>query len=124
MSPSAPVLGIDVGGSAVKAGRVDVAAGRLLGQLVSVPTPRPATPASLMPVLGQLVDQLPAGGSIGIAFPSVLKRGTAYTAANIDPSWIGVNAAAQATADFGRTVVFLNDADAAGLAEMRWGAGR
>lgn len=125
MSPAAPVLGIDVGGSAVKAGRVDVAAGRLSGQLVSVPTPRPATPASLMPVLGQLVDQLPAPGTrIGIAFPSVIKRGTVYTAANIDPSWIGVNAAAQATADFGRTVLFLNDADAAGVAEMRWGAGR
>jgi|SRR6184192_2477269 len=72
------VLGIDVGGSAVKAGLVDVNAGRLTGELISAPTPRPSTPVALTGVLAGLAARLPAGaGRVGVAFPSVIKDGTA-----------------------------------------------
>jgi polyphosphate glucokinase len=119
------VLGIDVGGSSVKAGLVDLRAGRLTGELVSVPTPRPSTPVALTGVLAELAARLPAGaGRVGVAFPSVIKDGTAYTAANIDAAWLGTNGAALASRALARPVLFLNDADAAGLAEMRFGAGR
>lgn len=119
------VLGIDVGGSSIKGGLVDVDAGRLTGGLISAPTPRPATPAAMMPVIAALAGKLPgASGSVGIAFPSVIKQGTARTAANIDHAWIGTDGAALAAHALGRPALFLNDADAAGIAEMRWGAGR
>jgi len=119
------VLGIDVGGSSIKAGLVDLKAGRLAGELVAAPTPRPSTPAALTNVLAALAGRLPPSrGRLGVAFPSVIKRGTAYTAANIDAAWVGTDGAALASQALGRAVLFLNDADAAGLAELRWGAGR
>lgn len=119
------ILGIDVGGSSVKAAGVDVLAGRLEGRMRSVPTPRPSTPAALVAVLKDLAGTQPlTAGRIGVAFPSVIKNGVALTAANIDRGWIGTNAAALAAREIGRPVLFLNDADAAGLAELRWGAGR
>jgi polyphosphate glucokinase len=119
------VLGLDVGGSSVKAGLVDVLAGRLLQPPESVPTPQPSAPQALMPVLRGLVERLaPQQERIAVAFPSVVKGGRTLTAANIDRSWIGADAEGLATAALGRAVRFLNDADAAGLAEMRWGAGK
>ncbi len=119
------VLGIDVGGSSIKAGLVDIDAGRLTGGLIAAPTPQPATPAAMMPVIAELAGRLPgARGTVGIAFPSVIKQGTARTAANIDRAWIGTDGAALAAGTLGRPALFLNDADAAGIAEMRWGAGR
>src|SRR5437660_626476 len=119
------VLGIDVGGSSVKAGLVDLEAGRLAGELIAAPTPRPSTPAAVTNVLAALAGRLPASaGRVGVAFPSVIKEGTAYTAANIDAAWVGTDGASLASQALGRPVLFLNDADAAGLAEMRWGAGR
>ncbi|HEY6483457.1 MAG TPA: ROK family protein [Steroidobacteraceae bacterium] len=118
-------LGIDVGGSSVKAGVVDVDSGQLLGELVSAPTPLLSTPDAMMPVFAELAAQLPtAQGTVGIAFPSVIKNGRIRTAANIHPSWLGVEGAAIAQQALGRPAVLLNDADAAGVAEMRWGAGR
>jgi polyphosphate glucokinase len=119
------VLGIDVGGSSVKAGQVDVQRGNVQGELISAPTPRPCTPASLMPVLASLAARLDGGrGRAGVAFPSVIKGGTAFTAANIDQSWIGANGESLAAEALGRPVLMLNDADAAGIAEMRFGNGR
>ena len=119
------VLGIDVGGSSVKAGLVDVSAGRLTGELISAPTPRPSTPDALVGVLAGLAGRFPvAAGRVGVAFPSVIKEGTAHTAANIDASWVGTDGAALASRALARPVLFLNDADAAGLAEMRFGSGR
>jgi polyphosphate glucokinase len=119
------ILGIDVGGSSIKAGLVDVDAGRLTGGLISAPTPQPSTPQAVMPVIAALAGRLPgASGSAGIAFPSVIKQGTARTAANVDHAWIGTDGAALAARALGRPALFLNDADAAGIAEMRWGAGR
>ncbi len=119
------VLGIDVGGSSIKAGLVDVTAGKLSGELISAPTPRPSTPAAMVAAIAALGGRLPPGrGTVGIAFPSVIKRGVAYTAANIDAGWIGSDGATLAASALGRPALFLNDADAAGIAEMRWGAGR
>jgi polyphosphate glucokinase len=119
------VLGIDVGGSSVKAALVDVEAGQLSGTLISAPTPRPSTPAVLTTVVAELAARLPGStGLVGVAFPSVIKGGIAHTAANIDAGWIGTNGEALAAGALGRPVLFLNDADAAGIAEMRFGSGR
>lgn len=119
------VLGIDVGGSAIKAGLVDVEAGRVAGELISAPTPRPSPPQALMPVIAGLAARLPGPtGTVGIAFPSVVKNGIVRTAANIDASWVGTDGAALAARALNRPALLLNDADAAGVAEMRWGAGR
>ena len=119
------VLGVDVGGSSIKGGIVDVESGELSGELVSVPTPRPATPQAMIPIIAQLAARLPTtSGAVGLCFPSVVKQGRIRTAANIDRSWLDVDGAALAGQALRRPVVFLNDADAAGIAEMRWGAGR
>jgi polyphosphate glucokinase len=119
------IQGFDVGGSSVKAGLVDVDAGRLVGELISAPTPKPATPQGVMEVIAELSRRLPeAGRGVGIALPSVVQKGKVRTAANIDHAWIGTDAAALALEVLGRPGECLNDADAAGFAEMRWGAGR
>jgi len=119
------IQGFDVGGSSVKAGLVDVEGGKLLGELISAPTPRPATPQGVMEVIADLSRRLPeAGHGVGIALPSVVQKGKVRTAANIDHAWIGTDAAALALKVLGRSAECLNDADAAGVAEMRWGAGR
>jgi polyphosphate glucokinase len=122
-------LGLDVGGSSIKAGLVDLEAGRLTSELISAPTPQPSTPAAMLSVFAGLASRLQgagldAGSRIGIAFPSVIKQGKVCTAANIDHSWIGVDGPAYVQKSLQRPVVFLNDADAAGVAEVKWGAGR
>jgi len=119
------LLGIDVGGSSVKAGVVDVTTGQLLGEMISAPTPRPSTPDRLAAVIAGLAKRLPqAKGSVGVAFPSVVRNGVIRTAANIDHSWLGADGVTVVGKAVNRPVVFLNDADAAGIAEMRWGAGK
>jgi polyphosphate glucokinase len=118
------VLGIDVGGSAIKLAPVDVAAGALLAERLKAPTPRPATPAAVAAAAGSLAGEYDTRGKVGVAVPAVVKNGTALTAANIDSSWIGCDVGAVFEAALGRPVVVLNDADAAGVAEMRFGAGR
>jgi polyphosphate glucokinase len=119
------VLGIDVGGSAVKAGVVEVSTGQVLGETISAPTPNPSTPDRLADVIAGLAARLPqARGSVGVAFPSVVRQGVIRTAANIDHSWLGADGAAVVGRVLNRPVVFLNDADAAGVAEMHWGAGK
>jgi polyphosphate glucokinase len=119
------LLGIDVGGSSIKAGVVDVDAGRLVGDLISAPTPQPSTPSAMMPVFAGLAARLPgAQGPVGVAFPTVISHGIVRTAANIDKSWIGTDGKTLLEKALQRPVVFLNDADAAGVAEVTWGAGR
>ncbi|MBD1399753.1 polyphosphate--glucose phosphotransferase [Pelovirga terrestris] len=117
------VLGIDIGGSWIKAALVDVNEGTLLGVPFELPTPRPATPGAIADQVGQLVSALDWQGRVGIGFPAVMREGVVGTAANIDASWIGIDAVDL----FGNAIpgecVVLNDADAAGLAEMRFGAG-
>lgn len=118
------VLGIDVGGSSVKAALVDVSSGRISGEVVSVPTPQPSTPAALQDVFAALDARLPTRGPLGLALPCVVQHGVTRTAANIDKGWIGHDCAGALRDRLGRAVAVLNDADAAGIAEMRWGAGR
>jgi len=117
------ILGIDVGGSSIKGGLVDVATGTLLRE-AQVPTPQPSIPSDVMTAVQELAKQLPGGKAAGFAFPSVVKRNIARTAANVDHGWIGTDGAVLATRALGLPTVFLNDADAAGLAEMKWGAGK
>jgi polyphosphate glucokinase len=119
------LLGVDVGGSSVKAGLVDVEQGILVGELVSAPTPRVSTPDAVVKVVAGLGYRLqPSEGPIGVALPSVIKHGKVRTAANIDASWLGVDGATLVRESTGRSAVLINDADAAGVAEMRWGAGQ
>lgn len=123
MSNSA-ILAFDVGGSFVKAGVVDVAAGRVAGEVLRRTTPADAAPEAVMDLLAATAGELPSTGPVGLAFPSVAKRGVAWTAANIDRRWIGTDARALLETRIRRPVAFLNDADAAGIAEMTLGAGR
>ena len=118
------VLGIDVGGSSIKGGLVDVSTGRLVSEIVHVPTPKPSTPVEVMKQVAVLGAKVPGARAAGFAFPSVVKRNVARTAANVDHGWIGTDGAALASATLGVPTVFLNDADAAGVAEIAWGAGR
>jgi polyphosphate glucokinase len=118
------VLGIDVGGSSIKGGLVDIDAGRLQGELVSVPTPRPAAPEPVMQAIAQLAGTMATTQAVGLAFPTVVQGHKARTAAHIDPAWIDVDGAALAERVLRRRAVFLNDGDAAGIAEMQFGAGR
>ena len=116
------VLGIDIGGSGIKAAPVDVTTGALSAPRVKVATPRPALPDPIAEAVKGLVAGFGWTGPAGIAFPGVVIRGVTYTAANLDPAWIGLDARALFAKATGLTVSMLNDADAAGTAEMKFGA--
>ena len=120
----AQILAFDVGGSFVKAARVDPARGELCDEVQRVPTPAEASPPEVVDLLADIAGKLPSKGPVGLAFPAVTRNGVALTAANIDHRWIGTDARSLLEARIRRPVAFLNDADAAGLAEMRMGAGR
>jgi len=117
-------LGIDVGGSGIKGAVVDLATGTLLGARRRVVTPSPATPRAVAKAVARLVARLEWEGPLGCTVPVVVQDGVVRTAANIDPSWIGTDGAALIGGATGLPVTLLNDADAAGIAEMRLGAGR
>jgi polyphosphate glucokinase len=119
------LLGIDTGGSSLKAASVDVSTGVLASESLSFPTPSPATPAAIAGVVRRIAESFPeVDGPVGFAFPSVVRSGVACTAANVDKGWIGTDGARLVREATGRPAAFLNDADAAGLAELRVGAGR
>lgn len=118
------ILAFDVGGSFVKAGLVAVDSGLLFSEVLRRPTPPGAEPDAVLDLLVDAARELPASGPVGLAFPTVAKNGVAWTAANIDKRWIGINVQARLQARLQRPVAFLNDADAAGVAEMTLGAGR
>ena len=117
------VLGVDIGGSGIKAAPVDVTAGALARERIKVPTPQPSKPEVVAEAVRGLVGQFGWSGRAGITFPGVVTDGVIRTAANLDPAWIGVNARDLFGSATGLDVRVLNDADAAGLAEMRFGAG-
>jgi polyphosphate glucokinase len=121
--PGVDVLGIDIGGTGIKAAPVDVTTGRLTSARVKVPTPRPALPEAIADAVASLVRDFGWTGPAGITFPGVVIGGVTCTAANLDPAWIGMDARALFSKATGLGVSVLNDADAAGLAEMKWGAG-
>lgn len=119
------VLGIDIGGSSLKGALVDPATGEIGAGPEAVPTPQPATPDSVALAARELAELLGAGdGPVGVAFPGVVRSGRTLTAANVDRAWIGAPAEELFSAALGRNVRLLNDADAAGLAEATFGAGR
>ena len=123
-SAPATALGVDIGGSGIKAAPVDVASGRLIRARRRVLTPDPSTPKAVAEVVAELARTFDWHGPIGCAFPAIVKHGVTLSAANLDTSWIGADADAALTEATGCPVTVMNDADAAGMAEMRWGAGR
>jgi polyphosphate glucokinase len=120
----AQVLGIDIGGTGIKGAPVDLDRGTLAADRYRLLTPQPAVPAAVADVVGQVVAKFGGEGIVGATFPAVIRGGVAETAANVDKSWIGEGVAKAFERTTGRPFVVLNDADAAGLAEMRFGAGR
>jgi hypothetical protein len=117
-------FGVDIGGSGIKGCVVDLDKGELVGERVRIPTPQPALPDPVYGVVADIVGQFGWEGRIGVTYPGVMKHGVAFTAANMDSSWIGTDMAAGLEAVIPGTVQTLNDADAAGIAEMAYGAGR
>jgi polyphosphate glucokinase len=116
-------LGVDIGGTGVKGAPVDLDSGALTRERIKLPTPAPSTPAAVGEVVAQLLDQIGVDGPVGLTLPAVVPGGVARTAANIDRSWIGANAVDLFRKATGRDVAVVNDADAAGVAEVRFGAG-
>jgi polyphosphate glucokinase len=117
-------FGIDIGGSGIKGALVDLDKGELIGDRLRIDTPKPSTPDAVADVVARIVTHFGWDGPVGITLPAVIKKGAAQTAANIDPSWIGRDASALFAERLGRDVAdvsLLNDADAAGMAEMRFG---
>ncbi|HEX8767511.1 MAG TPA: ROK family protein [Jatrophihabitans sp.] len=117
-------FGVDIGGSGIKGAIVDTVTGELRTQRVRIPTPKPSTPDNVAEVVVQLVTRANWSGPVGATFPAVIKSGVARSAANVDPSWIGTDVDAVFSKATGLEVTVLNDADAAGLAEVRFGAAR
>ncbi|MGP3929757.1 polyphosphate--glucose phosphotransferase [Nonomuraea sp. KM88] len=113
------VLGIDIGGSGIKGAPVDTKAGKLTEERLRIPTPQPSKPDEVAEAVASIIKHFGWSGPVGITFPGVVVDGVVLTAANVDPSWEGVDAAAL----FGGATV-LNDADAAGMAEMTFGKGK
>ena len=125
---SAHPLGVDFGGSGIKAAPVDLERGDFAADRVRIETPQPATPEAVADVLAELVASFSSDNGdespIGVTVPGVVRDGVVSSAANIDASWIGVDAGALFSRATGRPALAINDADAAGLAETRWGAAR
>jgi polyphosphate glucokinase len=118
------ILGVDVGASGVKGAIIDVKNGELQSERLRLPTPRPADPAHLAETFAELVGEVGWSGAIGCGFPAIIKNGEARSAANISKAWIGQNVEELFSEVCGSPVYVINDADAAGLAEMRFGVGK
>ena len=118
------VLGIDVGGSGIKGAPVDTETGQLLAERLRIKTPKGAEPEPVAKMVAEIAQSFKWKGPIGIGFPAPIKSGVARMAANISEKWVGTNADAMFSKATGCPAVTINDADAAGLAEMAFGAGR
>jgi len=122
-------IGVDVGGSGIKAAAVDLDTGDLIGLRHRVPTPQPSTPAAVCASIARMIRkianevQLPADAPVGVGFPAVVIDGRTKSAANVDPGWVDFDADSALERVLGRPVHLVNDADAAGVAEMRFGVG-
>ncbi len=122
--PVASAFGVDIGGSGIKGGPVDLATGRLAKGRERIATPQPATPAAVAATVAELLGrfEVPEGTPVGVTFPAVVHHGVARSAANVDSSWIGTSIEDVVGSALGRPVHAVNDADAAGYAEVRYGA--
>jgi polyphosphate glucokinase len=124
-TPQRRGFGIDVGGSGIKGGIVDLDTGLLVGDRVKLLTPQPATPTAVAETIAAVVKEVGWTGPLGVTYPGVVTDGIVQTAANVDRAWIGTDAREVISAELnGQQVTVLNDADAAGLAEERYGAGK
>ncbi|MTE23845.1 polyphosphate--glucose phosphotransferase [Microbacterium sp. ZXX196] len=126
-NPPQRAIGIDIGGTGMKAGIVDLETGALVSDRVRIPTPKGATPPDVLRTATELVDLLGAdaeGLPIGVCFPAIVKAGVTLSAANVSDEWIGLEADTMFSQALGRDIHFVNDADAAGLAELRFGAAK
>ncbi len=117
-------FGIDIGGSGMKAAVVDLDTGALASERIRIPTPRPATPSAMAEVAAELVRRHGWSEPLGVGFPGIVHHGVVHSAANVDAGWVGVDADRLFSDACGLDVAMVNDADAAGLAEVRWGAAR
>jgi polyphosphate glucokinase len=118
------VLGIDIGGSGIKGAPVDIKSGKMLSERFRIPTPQPAKPKAVAKTVAAIAKHFDWEGPIGCGFPAVVQQGVTRTAANVHKKWIGTNAASLFSEQTGCPVRVVNDADAAGLAEMKFGAGK
>lgn len=117
------ILGIDIGGTGIKGAPVNVETGELLAERFRIPTPHPALPNAVADVVGEIAKHFEYSGPAGVTFPAIVKKGVVYSAANVDESWIGTDAAELFRSHLGHPATVINDADAAGVAEMKFGAG-
>ncbi len=124
MNTPSLAIGVDVGGSSIKCALVDLESGVFVGERFSTPTPAQDSTETLLEALAHVVSNLPREHAVGLAFPSVIRNGVVRTAANLNKAWIGKPLAALAAEKLDREVVAINDADAAGLAELEYGAAR
>jgi len=118
------ILGIDIGGSGIKAALVDTEKGALLTGRERVETPRPSTPEQVMEAIEEVVGRFHYEGPVGCGFPGVIREQVIRTAANLGEPWVGMHLSERLEARLGMPAWTVNDADAAGIAEMAWGAGR
>jgi polyphosphate glucokinase len=118
------ILGVDIGGSGIKGALVDIERGVLTTPYQRIPTPQPSAPDAVADVVAQLVRQFQWDGPVGCTFPAIIKQGVAYSAANVDKSWIGTDGDRLFEQKTGRPFLLINDGDAAGIAEMEFGAGK
>ena len=118
------VLGIDIGGTGIKVAPVDTSNGKLLEKARKMATPRPAHPESMLPEIFRLIESFNWKNRIGVGFPGVIKNGKVHTAANLEQDWLGVQLQSEIQKKLGQQTTVINDADAAALAEMKFGAGQ
>jgi polyphosphate glucokinase len=116
-------LGIDIGGTGIKGAPVDLVGGAVLAEPVYLPA-QPATPANISDAVGRIITQFDWHGPIGCGYPGVVKDGVALTAVHMSKEWLGLHIGNTLKNTTGQQVAVINDADAAGIAEMRFGAGR
>jgi len=117
-------IGVDVGGSSIKCALIDLATGAFAGPRFSIATPAHDSTDKLLDALTTVVANVPGAHAVGLAFPSVIRQGTVRTAANLNKAWIGQPLAKLAAERLHRPVIAINDADAAGIAELHYGAAR
>ena len=118
------ILGIDIGGSGLKGAPVDTVRGELLAERYRVPTPQPSDVTRVVEAVAEVAGQFDGYDRVGVTFPGVVVDGVTRTAANVDKSWLDAHAADLFSDRLGKPVTVLNDADAAGVAEVEFGAGR
>ncbi len=124
MSATTEGFGIDIGGTGIKGARVNLTTGELLSERIRIPTPSPSTAEAVADIVAKIVNDNGYTGEVGITFPAVIQNGVAHTAANVDKSWVDADVRKIMSKQLPGGAEIINDADAAGIAEIRFGAGK